>query len=114
MPLSGRLQTKHRLMVMSNRMCEWCGQSPASDMHEIVSRSMTRKGSLARKLSYDEHLCCVLCRECHSKAHGHDGRAALLRVKIKRHGPEVVLEALAKVGASMVRKLPVGDDLDDE
>lgn len=113
MRLSNRLQTKHRLMVMNNHVCEWCEKNPASDMHEIVSRSMTRKGSLTRDLTYDERLCCVLCRGCHDKAHGKKAREVLLAIKVERHGDWSVAEALSNVAESMIRKLSVEEDLEN-
>lgn len=113
MRVSSRLQTKHKLMVLNNHMCEWCEMNPASDMHEIVSRSMTRKGSEARERSYDERICCVLCRECHSKAHGKKAREALLAIKVLRYGMDDVREAMQEVAEAQIRSLLAQDDLDD-
>jgi hypothetical protein len=49
--------------------CDLCGgKFPMLEMHEIISRSQTIGNDTARLRSYDEHLCCLVCNDCHETA----------------------------------------------
>lgn len=80
-----RARSKARMMALrtvyenGRRLyrCDLCkGKFPGLEMHEIISRSQTIGNDEARLRSFDEHLCCLLCHECHETA-GTRGNEAL-------------------------------------
>ena len=85
--------------------CDWCGQySSVIHMHEIIDRRFTKKGSVARILSYSQEVCALLCPTCHEKAHQDEAcsRVTLFRLNYRRFGYEAVAQVFNEI-ASLVR-----------
>ena len=89
---------RRQMMLERGGICDMCGKKAAEDVHEICARGMTRRGSDERWASYDKHICSILCRDCHDKAHSPDGRTVLFKANIERYGYESVKEAFDAVG----------------
>jgi hypothetical protein len=92
-----RRVVKHQVMLERGGVCDMCGKNPAIDLHECVSRGITKRGSDERWASYDRRICSILCRDCHDKAHSPNGRTVLLRVNIERYGYAAVQAAFDAV-----------------
>jgi hypothetical protein len=88
---------RRQMMLERGGICDMCGTNAAWDVHEIVNRGTTKRGSDERWAAYDRRICSILCRDCHDKAHSPDGRDRLLRVNIERYGYDTVREAFDAV-----------------
>ncbi len=45
--------------------CDICGENRGTDMHEIITRQKTQNNDEAQILSYNKHICALLCNDCH-------------------------------------------------
>jgi hypothetical protein len=88
---------RRQMMLERCGICDMCGANPAEDVHEICARGLTKRDSDERWASYDKHICSILCRSCHDKAHSPQGRETLFAVNIERYGYAAVKEAFEAV-----------------
>jgi predicted nucleic-acid-binding Zn-ribbon protein len=80
-----RLLTKAKMVQHRGPLCEYCGERRATDMHEIICRSLTIGDDTAREISYRPELCSLLCRECHEVADNPQGDAALFSRNLRHY-----------------------------
>jgi hypothetical protein len=96
-----RSTVKRLKCVENNGLCDLCREAPGVDLHEIINRARTRKGSEARQISYRKELCALLCRNCHNKAHNPEIRAILLDINRNKYGHQIVDDALNQLKEAM-------------
>ena len=92
-----RTQIKWRMMVDRGgrcAFCDWCVSARGTQMHEIVSRSRTVGNTEARQLSFDKHICSLLCESCHTKiGHSVEANQTLLARNVTMYGRDNVKAA---------------------
>lgn len=92
-----RMRQKRRLQINGfYPRCPLCG-APPTDMHEIINRGRTRKGSQARALSMADELVVLICNPCNLRADNYPTRAKLLEYNVTRYGRMAVQEALERL-----------------
>jgi hypothetical protein len=97
--------------------CDLCGQGRLDELeyHEIVNRGQTVNNPHARQLSYDEKLCSLLCKDCHSQAHNPEVRSLLWARQIQLYGYEEVRKAfvslLNAMNMALKRNFPREEEL---
>lgn len=88
--------------------CDLCGISPASDYHEIISRSQTSHNERARHISYSKELCSMVCNDCHlSYGHTVESTKLLIKKNISIFGinaVRTVLESMYDISPKTVQK----------
>lgn len=87
-------------MFRKNHRCDMCGRF-ATDYHEIIHRSQTVNNEDARLASFQQEICAILCRGCHSQAEGLGASVKLLQRNIKIYGYDRVEAALAEVQSKL-------------
>lgn len=71
---------------ISTPRCDICGDTHKVEMHEIISRSQTTGSEEMRRLSFDEHLCNLLCPSCHEHANIRSNEAECWFILYKLYG----------------------------
>jgi 5-methylcytosine-specific restriction endonuclease McrA len=84
-------------LIRYSKVCDLCFVNLGTDVHEIIPRSRTPKGSIQRGMTYQKELVSLLCRECHTKAHNRDTQAILLKRNYYKYGEQAVKRALLEV-----------------
>lgn len=75
-------------------MCELCGETIATDLHEIFNR-VHYKAELLRNGEMPRELLSCLCNHCNVNfADTRDNRAVLLQASVQRYGIDAVNRAL--------------------
>jgi 5-methylcytosine-specific restriction endonuclease McrA len=110
MQKSSRRKRIRAIVLMQRSVCQWPGcNNRATDMHELVPRSLTEGNEKARELSFSPELVSALCQSCHLKhAHGHakTARTVLVCENIRIYGKKRVLDAFTRLVEALGRKLP--------
>jgi len=88
-----RASIKWEVLVEKEGKCDLCGTGRGDDLHEIINRGRTVGNDEARVLSFNRHICSLLCRDCHEKAHNPNAAEKLLKRNIAFYGYEAVKAA---------------------
>jgi len=102
-----RLLIKNAMILDRGGKCHRCKAAQGAEVHEILSRGRTIGNDAARMLSYDKHLCALLCRDCHETAHSPQVADELLQGNIDFYGYEPVETAYNAVQAEMRTRLNI-------
>ena len=117
MPSKTRIQVKtdairirqHRYgSVEDTCPCDICSWRPGTELHEIVSKGRVQGNETARRLSEDEAICSILCRNCHDNiAPTKRGRDLLIKKNIEIYGLSRVQEALYRIPEQFRRGIEI-------
>jgi len=73
-------------ILKRDKSCLICPNTMGLAVHHIVPRS--HFGKKMKDLQDDERNLCMMCLDCHPKAHTHEMRAKCLAILIERYGYE--------------------------
>ena len=99
-----REQQRQNAMFRKDWKCDLCGRT-ATQMHELLFRSATLNNVEARRLSFQQEICSILCEGCHSRAHSPEITVKLLMRNSQIYGRDAVNEALHAVQDHLRGKL---------
>lgn len=106
-----REQQKQQTTLHKGYTCDLCG-GRGTDYHELIFRSSTLNNAEARRLSFQQELCALLCQPCHANAHNTTTSMKLLLKNIHVYGREAVENALEAVRDVLKGRLAI--ELPDE
>lgn len=101
--LQERLNTKSRMVAQRRAhygkpLCDLCHLRLGTQMHEWIPRSATVKQPELRKLSFDWHICSLVCQHCHDVAETEDNCVILIVRNVELfNGKESIIRTLEAI-----------------